>query len=203
MEKCNSLPHSHIQLIACRYMYIIFIDRTALVKQGDNGFLSIRLYSPGSTVWPMTLIPSRISGRGYKISPVCLSVRPSVIQRSFGWTVWNTDPKIGRDIDLDDISDEFEGQGHRSKVKITRLKNMILQSCRWACTDVQCHQTVKYYKGVMSQRDIIKIGPVCLASAHNQMSFDQPSKHMPVSHNEQLYLPHTRKMTVRRTLSLE
>ena len=28
-------------------------------------------------------------------------------------------------IDFDDISDEFEAQGHRSKVKIARLKNVI------------------------------------------------------------------------------
>ncbi len=28
-------------------------------------------------------------------------------------------------IELDDISDEFDGQGHRVKVKVTMLKNVI------------------------------------------------------------------------------
>ncbi len=37
------------------------------------------------------------------------------------------DPKFGERIDLDNrpISDEFEGQGHRSKIKVARLKNVI------------------------------------------------------------------------------
>ncbi len=33
--------------------------------------------------------------------------------------------KFGVGTDLDDISDEFDGQGHRSKVKVAMLKNGI------------------------------------------------------------------------------
>ena len=43
------------------------------------------------------IVPFHVSGRGYKIGPVCLSV----IQRSHGWTVWPTDPKFGGLVDLD------------------------------------------------------------------------------------------------------
>ena len=37
------------------------------------------------------------------------------------------DLKIGVTIDLDNISDEFEGQGHRSKVKVAMLKNVFFK----------------------------------------------------------------------------
>ena len=36
-----------------------------------------------------------------------------------------TDKKSSGGIDIDNISDEFEGQGHRSKVKVARMKNVI------------------------------------------------------------------------------
>ncbi len=42
---------------------------------------------------------------------VCLSVS----QLSSGWIVWATDLKSGMRHDLDNISDEFEGQGQRSR----------------------------------------------------------------------------------------
>ncbi len=35
--------------------------------------------------------------------------------------------KFGTGIDHDDISREFDGQGHRSKVKVIQLKNAILE----------------------------------------------------------------------------
>ncbi len=35
--------------------------------------------------------------------------------------------KFGARVDHDDISDEFEGQGHRSKVKVAMLKNVIFE----------------------------------------------------------------------------
>ncbi len=62
---------------------------------------------------------------------MCVSVRLSVIQRFYGLTVQDTDLRFGVRIDLDNISDEFEGQGHRSKVKVAMLKNMILFSFLW------------------------------------------------------------------------
>ena len=51
----------------------------------------------------------------------------SVIQRSH-------DLKFGFSIDLDNISDFFEGQVHRSKVKVAMLKNMIF----FLFVDVTC-----------------------------------------------------------------
>ncbi len=79
------------------------------------------------------LFPFRISGWGYEIGPVCLSVCVclSVGQRSSGLTDWATDLKSCIGIDLDNISDEFEGKGHRSKIKVTMLKNVIFRTYLW------------------------------------------------------------------------
>ena len=33
--------------------------------------------------------------------------------------------KLGVEIDLDDLSSDFEGQGHGSKVKVNRSRNVI------------------------------------------------------------------------------
>ena len=55
---------------------------------------------------------------------VCLSVCVSVCLRSTGRTVGPTDLKFGARIKNNDISDEFEGQDHRSKVKVTKVKNV-------------------------------------------------------------------------------
>ncbi len=75
------------------------------------------------------IFSSRVSSQGYGIGPVCVCVCVcvciclSVSQRSHGWTVWHMDPKFGGGIDLDNILDEFEG--HRSKVNVYSLKNVI------------------------------------------------------------------------------
>ena len=42
-----------------------------------------------------TIFPSRVSGQGYGIGPVCLWVCVSVSQRSPGWTVWPRVTKLG------------------------------------------------------------------------------------------------------------
>ncbi len=68
---------------------------------------------------------SRDSGRGniYSVASICLSV----CLRSTGWTVGPTDLKFGAHIEdhhNNIISDEFEAQGHRSKVKVTKVKNV-------------------------------------------------------------------------------
>ncbi len=42
------------------------------------------------------------------------------------------DTKFGGGVDLDNISDGFEGQGHRSKVKVIRLKTVI-----FSCVDLR------------------------------------------------------------------
>ncbi len=77
--------------------------------------------SPIMTMSYFALIPSRVSGRGYKI-------------------VLCTDQKFRRRVDLDIILNEFEGQGHRSKVKVARMKNVIFGfSDGLACADSLCH----------------------------------------------------------------
>ncbi len=49
----------------------------------------------------------------------------SVSRHSPSQTVCRMDLKFSIGIDFDDISDEIDGQGHRSKVKVVRLKNVI------------------------------------------------------------------------------
>ena len=39
--------------------------------------------------------------------------------------------KFGTGIDLDNISEKFEGQGHRSKVKVIHLKKVIFRVLAW------------------------------------------------------------------------
>ncbi len=55
---------------------------------------------------------------------VCLSVRPCVRLRSTGRTVGPTDLKFGTRIKDHHTSDKFEGQGDRSKVKVSKVKNV-------------------------------------------------------------------------------
>ena len=71
---------------------------------------------------------------------MCPSVRLSVSERSHSQTVCGTDLKFGTGVDFDDISDEYNGQGHRSKVRVAMLKNMIFGvSDRLICADSLCH----------------------------------------------------------------
>ncbi len=60
----------------------------------------------------------------FSVASVCLSVCVSVCLRSTGWTVGPTGLKFGARIKNHHISDGFEGQGHRSKVKVTKVKNV-------------------------------------------------------------------------------
>ncbi len=53
-----------------------------------------------------------------------MCVCPSVCLRSTGQTVGPTDLKFGTRIKDHHISDKFEGQGHRAKVKVTKVKNV-------------------------------------------------------------------------------
>ncbi len=80
-------------------------------------------------IWPTltNFFPSRVSGRGYKIGPVsvCVSVCLSVSEHSHGRTVWPSIMKFGVSTDLNNLLAKFDGQGHRSKVKVTMLENMI------------------------------------------------------------------------------
>ncbi len=53
---------------------------------------------------------------------VCLSVSTLLVEPVDKWT-----QNLVHWLTLDNIWDEFEGQGHRSKVKVARLKNLILK----------------------------------------------------------------------------
>ena len=56
---------------------------------------------------------------------VCLSVC-DVTKIHIPGTALHKVPKFGQSMDMDDLEVDLEGQGHRSKVKVTRLKNMSL-----------------------------------------------------------------------------
>ncbi len=86
----------------------------------------------------------------------CVSVCLSVSELSHGWSVWPRITKFGAGIDVDDISAKFDGQGHRSKVKVARLKNMIFRLSSHGVTYVNwtepfCHDT---WRHVTSRHDI-------------------------------------------------
>ncbi len=56
-----------------------------------------------------------------------LCVCVCVCECSHDWMGWRTITKFCTAIDLEDLSDEFNGQGRRSKVKVIQLKNVILE----------------------------------------------------------------------------
>ncbi len=85
----------------------------------------------------ISLITSCVSGRGYKNGAACVCLSVSVCEHSHGWTDWHTVTKFGTGIDLDDILDNFVGQGHRSKVKVTRSKNVISMIFSIVCKDTK------------------------------------------------------------------
>ena len=60
------------------------------------------------------------------------------------------------DIAFDNISDEFEGQGRRSKVKVAILKNMI-SGPFYGVTCVDCSEPFRYdiLRHVTSRRDVM------------------------------------------------
>ncbi len=129
--------------------------------------LSDQLYDKQESLSPFFIIfPSRVSGRGYWIGHVCVSVYLCVCvfvcQRSHGWTVSTTDLKFGRNIDSDNISDKFEGQGHRSKVNVAIWKNVIFRLFSYGmtyvhCTELFCHDTWRHVTSrndVMTSRDV-------------------------------------------------
>ncbi len=88
----------------------------------------------------ITIIPSLVSDRSIKSVPavcvfvsVCLSVHLSALLRL------NRLMHGPRGPDFNNISNRFEGQGHRSKVKVTRLKNVIFRLSDWlTCASSLC-----------------------------------------------------------------
>ncbi len=52
--------------------------------------------------------------------------------------------KFGQGINLDKFSDEFKGQGHRSKLKVARLKKVIFGfSDGLTCAGSLCHDVMQ------------------------------------------------------------
>ena len=68
--------------------------------------------------------------------------------------------KFGTEIDPDDISDEFDGQGHRSKVKVIQLKTVIFGFFAWLLCAIIGIRARKLFMGVYA-----------LYSAHAQISY--------------------------------
>ena len=131
--------------LKCKYKKCIYICRCL--------FTLCWIFSYCNYLLVLCIFPSRVSGRVYGIGPVCMSV----CQRSHGWTVWSTDPKFGGRIYLDNISDEFEGQGPRSKVKVAMLENVNFRHFWWEgpcrLPDIRCH--VMSHRDVMTSHDVI------------------------------------------------
>ena len=95
---------------------------------------------------------------------MCLCVHVSVSQRSQRQTVWHTDAKIGIRFNIDHILDEFDGQGHRSKVKVTRLENVILwcltlifdqfTQCKTLAFSVTSYDVMLWHHDVMGRHNM-------------------------------------------------
>ena len=92
--------------------------------------------------WSIMLVifTSHVSGRGNRIGPVilsfCLSICLSVCVSVSALTAEPLDLRMhGTGMDLEYILDECDGQGHRSKFKVTSLKKLdffhiIVMHCR-------------------------------------------------------------------------
>ncbi len=68
-------------------------------------------------------VPSRVSGRGNIFASIRISVCVSVCALQ-AEPLGPTDLKFSVHIKDYHISDKFEGQGHRAKVKVTKVKNV-------------------------------------------------------------------------------
>ncbi len=86
-------------------VYIFFLGGTLYVFE-----------DPHPTYLPPALAEEVI----FSVASVCLSV----CLHSTGWTIGPTDLKFGAGIKDHHISKEFEGQGHRSKVNVTKVNNV-------------------------------------------------------------------------------
>ena len=78
---------------------------------------------------------------------ICASVCLCVCQRSHCWTVGPMNLKFGVGMNLHNILDEFKGQGHRSKFKVTILKNVIFTWTYDLCVSIH------HGKGTLGQRN--------------------------------------------------
>ncbi len=100
----------------------LFTTRPALCTMVHTGNLC--LWEAG--VNPDIFLPPASAVEVIKTeASVCVCVL--VCEHSHGWTNWRTVTKFGTGVDLDNISEEFNGQGRRSKVKVIQLKNVVLE----------------------------------------------------------------------------
>ena len=98
------------------------ISQNRVSDQMHQTHFPIRSHSP--TVWWTFsgVITSRVSDAVEVIESVPLSLCLCVCQRCHGWTVRPTGPMFGTGMNLEYILDEIDGQGHRSKFKVTSFK---------------------------------------------------------------------------------
>ncbi len=110
----------------------------------------------------ITIFPSTVIGRGYKIGPVCVcvSVCLSVCLSTLSQlNRFMHGPKIWLRVYFDDITDEFNSQCHKSKVHVDMLKSMIKDSPSWhKCNLIStCDLTVSYDVIVWRHTTILKV----------------------------------------------
>ena len=109
---------THVKNAWSQNFYLTFPQKSTFgrVFRTTNCFaLCFLLLPPASAVEVIESVPS-----------VCVSVCPCVSYHSCGWTDWDIGLKFGVGICLDNISDDFIGQGQRSKFKVTKLGNVIV-----------------------------------------------------------------------------
>ena len=130
---CNSNNKLNLPQQVVKIIFIIFCAKNGLSKSGRGPPLYINItfmfqYQGKNSMTPPLLRPHPLPhqrSRVWNRSRVCVCL--SVSQRSHGWTVWAMDLKFGRNIAFDNTLDKFEGQGHRSKVKVDIFKNVIFR----------------------------------------------------------------------------
>ncbi len=119
-------------------MCIIYTTKKVLVDVGvinSFGIIFLSLLPPASAVEVIKTEPS-----------VCVCV--SVCEHSHGWTNWGMVTKFGTEIDLDDLSAEFDGQGHRSKIKVIQLTTVIFGFLAWVLCAIIGVRAWKRFMGV-------------------------------------------------------
>ncbi len=65
--------------------------------------------------------------------------------------------KFGTGIDLDNILDKIEGQGHRSKFTVIQMKNVIFRVLAWAFCAINCIKISCAYGHRISRMHMRKI----------------------------------------------
>ena len=210
-----------IARLAQRIWIFILVVTTIVPRAGSlNGGTRITLYGRGmvySFLFPPASAVEVIKSVPSVCLCICASVCVFVCQRSHGWMVWHADPEFGG-MYIDHHSDEFEGQGLRSKVKVIRWKNMIFgvsigviiwptRGSWWGVPDPSSqlifrpNPSSQLLHFLQSQSIIREFGQIpksqLILGKQSQFPaiFEGQSQVPVIGHQD----PHTRKMTVRRT----